>query len=67
MWGRKDYEGDEVNFEWPSHGELMLKHAPGTYLKQIEFKSSYSGRWLSSVKCYLSDGTESPVFEKEGT
>ena len=61
LWGEQ-VAGSEINFEWPADIEMIW---PTVKLESLEFKSSASV--LSSVRCVLSNGITSPVFEKEGT
>ena len=68
MWGEKvnQYKKKyKKNFEWPT--EKKIKRLPkDVYLSSIEFKSDhldFSG--ISSVRCILSNGLSSPVFQNE--
>ena len=60
MWGEQ-VEPSEINFEWPADIEMIW---PTVKLEAIEFKSNAAV--LSSVRCVLSNGITSPVFEQEG-
>ena len=64
MWGT-GVNADQVNFEWPTQ-DLLDQMPSDVIMKSIEFKSySNSRQVLNSVQCTLSDGTKSPVFQKE--
>lgn len=60
MWGEQ-VENDAINFEWPADIDMIW---PTVKLESLELKSSASV--VSSVRCVLSNGITSPVFEKAG-
>ena len=60
MWGEQ-VEADAINFEWPADIEMIW---PTVKLESLELKCNASV--TSSVRCVLSNGISSPVFEKEG-
>ena len=60
MWGEQAAP-NEVTFEWPLESDKMW---PTVRLQALEMKSNSSV--LSSVRCVLSNGISSPVFEMEG-
>ena len=51
---------EKINFEWPTQA-MLDQMPPGVSLKSLHFKS-ISGL-ITSVKCTLTNGIESPVFE----
>ena len=65
IWGWK--APGKINFSWPTQG--MLDQMPkDVTLKSLEFKSHNDTECLlSSVKCHLSNGQSSPIFENEQT
>ena len=60
MWGEQ-VEPEQINFEWPADIEMIW---PTVKLQSLEMKSNASV--LSSVRCVLSNGISSPVFEAPG-
>ena len=60
MWGEK-VSPDQINFSWPSL-DLLNNLPANTKLQKMTMKSVLNA--ISSVQCLLSDGTESPIFEK---
>ena len=54
-----------INFEWPSQ-ELLDRLPADTTVRTLVFKTSKSVNRVCSVQCKLSNGVESPVFEKAG-
>ena len=60
MWGEQ-VEPGEINFQWPADIDMIW---PTVKLESITFKSNAAV--LSSVRCVLSNGITSPVFEREG-
>ena len=65
LWG-EEVTQDKINFEWPT--EKMLKGLPkNAYLSSIEFKTNdANSSAISSVRCILSNGLSSLLFQKEG-
>ena len=61
MWGEK-VSLDQINFSWPNQDLLNSFNENGTKLLKMTMKSVLNA--VSSVQCFMSDGTESPVFEK---
>lgn len=59
LWGEQ-VEADAINFEWPKEEDMIW---PKVKLQSLELKSNSSV--LSSVRCVLSNGISSPVFENE--
>lgn len=65
MWG-KLVRDEQIDFEWPTEQVLDMWDADVT-LKSIEFKTWIDdGSAISSVQVKLTNGRESPVFEKAG-
>lgn len=61
MWGWHDAKDYDFDFSWPfSFDETQ----PDVHLRSITFKGYPSS--ISSVQCTLSNGKQSPTFEKEG-
>jgi len=57
LWGEQ-VESDKINFEWPLEADMIW---PNVRLQSLEMKTNASV--LSSVRCVLSNGISSPVFE----
>ena len=54
---------DELNMEWP---DKLTQITAEISLRSIEFKSYANGdSRISSVRCTLTNGVSSPLFEKE--
>ena len=63
LWGQKDES--LINFEWPTKD--MIEDLPADVtLKSLKFKEIHKGCAISSVKCTLTNGQESPLFEMKG-
>ena len=63
MWGWKA-SGDNINFEWPEKS-LLDQMSSAVYLKSLDLKAQSNGV-LVSIRCNLSNGVSSSIFEKEG-
>ena len=58
-WGER-VAAERINFEWPTQA-MLDQMPPGVSLKSLHFK--LCDGTISSVKCTLTNGIESPVFE----
>ena len=62
LWGEQVPE-DQINFQWPSEEFLSKNNHNDLKMRQLTIKHNEKGP-ISSIKCVLSDGSESPVFEE---
>ena len=60
MWGWQA-PADKIDFEWPTQA-LFDSMLPDVSLKSIELKGF--GNVIAGVKCTLSNGQASPMFER---
>ena len=63
MWG-EFVAPNEINFEWPKAKDLDMM-SPDICLHAIQFKSTVYPAAIASALCVLSNGQNSPVFERE--
>lgn len=61
LWGEQ-VSTEEINFEWPDASSDIIW--PSVQLHTLEMKSFACV--LSSIRCVLSNGISSPVFERNG-
>ena len=65
MWGQ--HVGPKnISFEWPTTETLKRMEPDNITLRSIEFRTTKTHA-ISSVRVTLSNGEESPVFEKANT
>ena len=63
-WGSKT---SNINFEWPTQAIFDKMKQADVSLKSIMFKTAYGGiSPISSLKCTLSNGEQSQIFEQAG-
>ena len=63
LFGWQDARISDIDFDWAPPFDPS---DPYKKLSKITFKSGQNQIYIGSVQCEMSDGSKSPLFEKEG-